>query len=67
MEPEPLISATLLETNYGINKRTAYELARLRKIPSCKVGAHRRGVRFKASEVLTALRQSPLNEGNTGE
>lgn len=65
MEPEPLISASLIDSQYGLKKRALYELARRRQIPFYRVGPHLKGIRFRASEVLAALRQASLSEGNT--
>jgi len=57
---EPIITATTLEAVTGVRAKTAYELARSRRIPFYRVGF--RGVRFKASEVLAALRQPTADE-----
>lgn len=57
MEPEPLITAALLEARFGIKRKDAYQLAKLKIIPSYRVGRRLKGIRFLGSEVLRALRR----------
>jgi hypothetical protein len=60
---EPLETATELDRAGIIRKGTAYKLAKNGIIPCYLVGPKQTGVRFRRSEVLTALRR-PAQAGN---
>jgi excisionase family DNA binding protein len=60
-----LVSATVLERRGILRKGTAYRMVRAGLLPAYKCGVKGRGVRFKVSEVLEALRQ-PVVSPNTG-
>jgi hypothetical protein len=62
-----LVRARELEAWRILKKRTAYAMAKAGLIPSYRVGRSRRGIRFRVDEVLAALRQPPLREGNIGD
>lgn len=53
---EPLIDAQELADQYGIPRGSIYRLARAGRIPAFRVGVRGGGLRFRASEVLEALR-----------
>lgn len=57
MNDEPLVSARILEEKQILPKGSAYRLAKQGLIPCFSVGAKKRGVRFRISEVVTALRR----------
>lgn len=59
---EPLETAAELERAGIVKKSCAYKLAKQGKIPSYLVGSKQTGVRFRRSEVLTALRRPVLAE-----
>lgn len=61
MNDEPLVSARTLEEKQILPKGSAYRLAKQGVIPCFSVGAKRRGVRFRISEVVAALRRPGLN------
>lgn len=54
---QELLSAVDLERRGILSKGTAYRMAKLGLIPSYAVGPKGRGVRFRAEEVLAALRR----------
>jgi len=54
---EELVSASELDAKQILSKGTAYKMSALGLIPSYKVGCKKRGVKFRISEVLAALRQ----------
>jgi hypothetical protein len=54
---EELVSAAELDERNILSKGTAYKMSALGLIPSYKVGCKKRGVKFRVSEVLAALRQ----------
>jgi hypothetical protein len=55
---EELVSASELDERHILSKSTAFKMAKLKLIPSYRVGCKQRGVRFRVSEVLAALRGS---------
>jgi hypothetical protein len=57
MNDEPLVSARTLEEKQILPKGSAYKLAKQGLIPCFSVGAKGRGVRFRISEVVEALRR----------
>ena len=57
MNDEPLVSARELEEKKILPKGSAYKLAKQGLIPCFSVGAKGRGVRFRISEVVEALRR----------
>ena len=57
MHDEPLVTARALEEKGILPKGSAYKLAKQGLIPCFTVGAKRRGVRFRISEVVEALRK----------
>jgi hypothetical protein len=57
---EPLEKASAFLRD-GIPRGSIYKMAKLGLIPSYRVGPKQSGVRFKRSEVLSALRR-PLGE-----
>lgn len=59
---EPLETATELDRAGIVKRGSAYKLAKLGIIPSYLVGPKQTGVRFRRSEVLTALRRPPMSE-----
>ena len=61
MNDEPLVSARTLEEKQILPKGSAYRLAKQGVIPCFSVGTKRRGVRFRISEVVAALRRPGLN------
>ncbi len=61
MNDEPLVSARTLEEKQILPKGSAYRLAKQGLIPCFSVGAKRRGVRFRISEVVAALRRPGFN------
>lgn len=64
MIDEPLVSARDLEEKKILPKGSAYKLAKQGLIPCFKVGAKGRGVRFRISEVLAALRRPGFSAGH---
>lgn len=54
---EPLETATELERAGIVKRACAYKLAKAGVIPSYLVGPKQTGVRFRRSEVLSALRR----------
>jgi hypothetical protein len=58
---EPLVSANELEAHGVLRKSSAYRLAKRGLIPSYMVGPSQTGVRFRVSEVLSALRRPANN------
>jgi hypothetical protein len=54
---EPLVTAHELEKARILTKSSAYKLARTGLIPSYMTGPAQTGVRFRVSEVLSALRR----------
>ncbi len=67
MNDEPFVSAQELEDRGILRKGTAYKLAKLGLIPSFSVGVKGRGVRFRVSEVIEALRKSGFTTATAGE
>lgn len=61
MNDEPLVSARALEEKGILPKGSAYRLAKQGIIPCFSVGAKGRGVRFRISEVVNALRRPGFN------
>ncbi len=61
MNDEPLVSARTLEEKQILPKGSAYRLAKQGIIPCFSVGAKGRGVRFRISEVVNALRRPGFN------
>lgn len=59
METEGLIDAATIAPKIDQAKSSVYRLAKLGLIPSYKAGPRQRGVRFKLSEVLQALKRTP--------
>ena len=57
---EPLETAMELERAGIVKKGSAYKLAKQGIIPSYLVGPKQTGVRFRRSEVLTALRRPAI-------
>ena len=57
MSEEPLVSAAVLEKRGILPRATLYKMAKAGQIPSYAVGVKGRGVRFRISEVLAALRR----------
>jgi hypothetical protein len=53
-----LENAKAIERKHGIKVRSMYEMAKLGIIPCYRVGPKRTGIRFVASEVLEALKDS---------
>lgn len=60
---EPLETAAELERAKILKKSASYKMAKLGLIPSYSVGLKRRGVRFRRSEVLAALRRPAVDAG----
>lgn len=65
MNDEPLVSARALEEKGILSKGTAYRLAKHGLIPAFTVGAKGRGVRFRVSEVIEALRKPRFTAGQS--
>ncbi|MCC2643283.1 MAG: hypothetical protein K0S45_3696 [Nitrospira sp.] len=61
MSDEALVKAEVLEAKGILPKYSAYRLARMGLIPCFAVGAKHRGVRFRVSEVVAALRKPGFN------
>lgn len=61
MNDEPLVSARTLEEKQILPKGSAYRLAKQGLIPCFTVGTKGRGVRFRISEVVEALRRPGFN------
>jgi len=59
---EELVSASVLDERNILSKSTAFKMSALGLIPSYKVGPKKRGVRFRVSEVLAALRRPASHE-----
>jgi excisionase family DNA binding protein len=57
MSEEMLVSATVLEQRGILPRGTAYRMAKAGQLPSYAIGTKGRGVRFRISEVLAALRR----------
>lgn len=53
---EELVSASELDERHILSKGTAYKMSALGLIPSYRIGCKKRGVKFRVSEVLAALR-----------
>jgi excisionase family DNA binding protein len=70
---EFLLSAKKAAEVVGVPVGTLYRLARAGIVPSFKVGIKRRGIRFRASELIDALRSEPAktldetNQHNKGD
>lgn len=64
MSDEALVTAEVLEQRGILPKWSAYRLARLGLIPCFTVGAKHRGVRFRVSEVVEALRKPGFTAGD---
>jgi len=62
MSEEMLVSATVLEQRGILPRGTAYRMAKAGQLPSYAIGAKGRGVRFRISEVLAALRRPVIAE-----
>jgi excisionase family DNA binding protein len=56
---ERLLTAKQASEAVGVPLGSLYRLVRANMIPSYRAGVRGRGVRFRASEVLTALRREP--------
>lgn len=65
MNDEPLVSARALEEKGILPKGSAYRLAKRGLIPCFTVGTKGRGVRFRVSEVVEALRKPGFTAGQT--
>jgi hypothetical protein len=63
MNDEPLVSARELEEKQILPKGSAYRLAKRGLIPCFVVGTKGRGVRFRVSEVVEALRRPRFSTG----
>ncbi len=70
---EPLVAAEAVHKHTGLERRAVYSMARAGLIPSYRTGAKAGGVRFRISEVLTAIRRpakveptTPTSEAVTG-
>ena len=59
---EELVSASVLDERNILSKGTAYKMAKLGLIPAYKIGCKKRGVKFRVSEVLAALRRPASHE-----
>ncbi|MEP6890027.1 MAG: helix-turn-helix domain-containing protein [Nitrospirota bacterium] len=57
-----LVTASVLEERGILKKGTAYRMAKGGQIPSYLVGPKGRGIRFRADEVLAALRRPAREE-----
>lgn len=64
MNDEPLVSARTLEEKQILPKGSAYRLAKQGLIPCFSVGEKGRGVRFRVSEVVEALRRPGFSAGH---
>ena len=64
---ERLIDAAELQDRHGIKKGSSYRLARAGIIPAYRTGPKLRGLRFLASEVLSALRQPAKRSSEDGQ
>ncbi len=59
MEPShcELVTAATLESRGILSRSTAWKMAKRGLLPVYEVGPHRRGIRFRVDEVLSALRR----------
>lgn len=62
LEAEPLVKAIDLSRQKILTTGSAYSMAAAGLIPSYRVGCTRRGLRFRISEVIAALRQPAVTE-----
>lgn len=55
--PEPLVTAQTVHEHTNLERRAIYSMAQKGLIPSYRTGANGGGVRFRISEVLSAIRR----------
>jgi hypothetical protein len=60
---EPLEKAKVISEKTHVPVSTLYRMERQKLLKSYRVGAKFGGVRFRLSEVLTALRREPEDQG----
>ena len=64
---EKLLTAKQVSEAVGVPVGSLYRLVRAKIVPSFRAGVRGRGVRFRASEVLTALRRQPAKPTGGGD